>query len=214
MNNTIKVSPSLLSADFGALQAEIDRAEPYVDGFHFDVMDGHFVPNLTAGAPVLAKLRSKKPFDAHLMVTDPDSLLDDFAKAGAAAVSVHFETGFHLHRTLQKIRSLGMRAGVALNPTTTFEAAYEAIGYADFVLIMSINPGFSGQAFIPETLQKVRRIRAAFPEKEIQLDGGANDKTIGAILEAGVNWIVSGAYFWSSEDLRAAADVLRGASRE
>lgn len=210
MPNPVKVSPSLLAAHLGNLQAEIDRAEPFVDGFHFDVMDGHFVPNLTMGAPVLAMLKSGKPFDAHLMVTNPDELLADFAKAGAAALSVHFETGFHLHRTLQKIRSLGMRAGVALNPTTSFEAAYEAIGYADFVLIMSINPGFSGQAFIPEVLQKTRRIRAAFPDKEIQIDGGANGQTIGAILEAGVNWIVSGAYFWSHPDLGAAANTLRG----
>jgi len=202
--------PSLLSADFSCLQEEIDRAEPFVDGFHFDVMDGQFVPNLTAGAPVLACLKSQKPFDAHLMVEKPDVLLEDFAKAGATALSVHFEVTPHIHRTFQEIQRLGMKAGVALNPATSFEAAKDAIAFADFVLVMSVNPGFSGQSFLPEVLPKVKKIREAFPEKDIQIDGGAAADTISQMLEAGANWIVSGSYFWKSSDLKKAGKVLKG----
>jgi len=204
------LSPSLLSADFGHLQDEINRAESVVDGFHFDVMDGQFVPNLTAGAPVLRCIKSTKPIDAHLMVENPDILIPDFAKAGASALSVHIEVCPHLHRTFQNIRENGMRAGVALNPATGFECAREAIGMADFVLVMSVNPGFSGQQFIPEALEKIRKIRAEFPEKGVQIDGGVNAKTISAVLEAGANWIVSGSYFWEAEDLSEAAQILRG----
>ncbi len=206
----IKIAPSLLSADMSRFAAEIARAEPFVDGFHFDVMDGQFVPNLTFGAPVLKCLTSTKPFDAHLMVEKPDVLLEDFAKAGADALSVHVEVCPHIHKTLQTIRLLKMRAGVVLNPGTSFEFAREAIALADFVLIMSVNPGFSGQSFLPETLQKVRRIRDEFPDLDIQIDGGMSDKTIGAALAAGANWIVSGSYFWQAQDLQHAANILRG----
>jgi len=206
----IKITPSLLSADFGHLQNEIDRAENAVDGFHFDVMDGHFVPNLTAGAPVLRKIKSEKPIDAHLMVEKPELLIDDFAAAGAAAISVHFEICPHLHRLFQKIRAKKMSAGIAINPATSFEAAFEAIKMADFVLIMSVNPGFGGQKFIPEVLEKIRKIRRLFPEKDIQIDGGVNAETISDILNAGANWIVSGSFFWKSENLKNAAEILRG----
>ncbi len=207
----IKIQPSLLSADMSRLGDEIKRAEPFVDGFHFDVMDGQFVPNLTFGAPVLKCLASNKPFDAHLMVEKPDVLLDDFAEAGAVALSVHIETCPHIHRTLQRIRDLGMQAGVVVNPGTSLEVAIEAIGFADFVLVMSVNPGFSGQAFIPESLEKVRRIRAEFSEKDIQIDGGISDKTVDFALEAGANWIVSGSFFWNADNLEQAATTLRGA---
>lgn len=206
----IRISPSLLSADFGHLQDDIDKAEPFVDGFHFDVMDGQFVPNLTAGAPVLKCLRSKKPFDVHLMVEKPDVLIDDFAKARANALSVHAEVCPHLHKTLQSIKSFGMKAGVVLNPATSIEFALEGIALADYVLIMSVNPGFSGQNFIPETLEKVRKIRKCFPKKDIQIDGGVNKKTISQVLNAGANWIVSGSYFWKSPDFENTGNILRG----
>jgi len=206
----IRIFPSLLSADFGKLQAEIDRAAPYVDGFHFDVMDGHFVPNLTMGAPVLKCLKSDKPFDAHLMVESPDHLLAAFAKAGASAISVHVENCPHIHRTFQLLHDLGVAAGIAINPGTSFETAIEAIEFADFVLVMSVNPGFSGQEFIPETLKKVRKIRERFPHVDIQIDGGINDKTIAQALAAGANWIVSGSYFWQAADQKKAAALLRG----
>lgn len=205
---SIKLSPSLLSADFGNLQADINRAEPYVDGFHFDVMDGQFVPNLTVGAPVLKCLKSQKPFDAHLMVEKPDVLLKDFADAGASALCVHTEVCHHLHKTLQTIRQLGMASGVVLNPATSFESTKDAIAMADYVLIMSVNPGFSGQSFIPEVLEKVKKIRKTFPEKDIQIDGGMNDKTVSLAIEAGANWIVSGSYFWNSPDLKMVSDIL------
>ena len=206
----IKLQPSLLSADLGRLSDEITRAEPYVDGFHFDVMDGQFVPNLTFGPPVLQCLASSKPFDAHLMVEQPDILLEPFAKAGAKALSVHIETCPHIHRTLQRIRDLGMLAGVVLNPGTGYEVAREAIGFADFALVMSVNPGFSGQAFIPETLDKVCRIRSDFPELDIQIDGGMNAQTAPQAIAAGANWIVSGSFFWQADKLASAAQALRG----
>ncbi|QQS58983.1 ribulose-phosphate 3-epimerase [Candidatus Peregrinibacteria bacterium] len=206
----IHISPSLLSANFGHLQSDINRAEPFVDGFHFDVMDGHFVPNLTAGAPVLSCLHSKKPFDVHLMVSNPDNLLEDFAKSGASSLCVHTEVCPHIHRTLQCIREIGMRAGVVLNPATSFDFAKEAIAIADYVLIMSVNPGFSGQDFLPEVLPKVREIRERFPEKDIQIDGGIRKETIQQVLNAGANWIVSGSFFWKSENLEKATQILRG----
>jgi ribulose-phosphate 3-epimerase len=205
----IKFSPSLLSADFGNLQKDVDRAEPFVDGFHFDVMDGQFVPNLTAGAPVLKCLHSKKPFDVHLMVEKPDVLLSDFAHAGASALCVHVEVCQHLHRTLQTIRELGMTAGVVLNPATSCESAKDAIALADYVLIMSVNPGFSGQSFIPDVLEKVQTIRKTFPEKDIQIDGGMSDTTVSLAIDAGANWIVSGSYFWDSSDFQVASQILR-----
>lgn len=206
----VKIMPSLLSANFGALQADIDRVEPFVDGFHFDVMDGQFVPNLTVGAPVLQCLQSQKPFDAHLMVEKPDVLLEDFAKAGASALSVHVETCPHLHRTLQRIRDLGMKAGIVLNPATSIEGYPDAIAMADYILIMSVNPGFGGQKFIPETLTKVQKIREQFPKKDIQIDGGINEKTIQSAIEAGANWIVSGSYFWKSENVETTGKILKG----
>ena len=208
--SSIQISPSLLSANFGCLQADIDRAEPFVDGFHVDVMDGHFVPNLTMGAPVLSCLHSKLPFDAHLMVTNPDDLLEDFAHAGASALAVHTEVCPHLHRTIQRIREQGMRAGVVLNPATSFAFAKDMIAFSDYVLVMSVNPGFSGQSFLPEVLPKVREIRAHFPEKDIQIDGGIHQDTIQEALNAGANWIVSGSFFWKSKNFQEAAQILRG----
>lgn len=206
----VKLFPSLLSADFGRLQEEIDRAEPFVDGFHFDVMDGGFVPNLTAGAPVLSCLKSQKIFDVHLMVDDPDILLQSFAAASATRVSVHVEVCTHLHRTLQNIRTLGMTAGVVLNPATSVAASEMAISLADFVLVMSVNPGFSGQQFLPEVLEKVRQIRELFPDKPIEIDGGMDAQTAPLAIEAGVTEIVSGSFFWNSKDIAEAAKCLRG----
>jgi ribulose-phosphate 3-epimerase len=205
----IKVFASLLSADFGSLQTEIHRGEAFVDGFHVDVMDGVFVPNLTFGAPVLGCVKSKKPFDVHLMVENPDILLSDMVSAGADAISVHVETCPHLHRTLQNIRKLGIMSGVAINPATSFETVCDALPFADYVLVMSVNPGFSGQSFIPETLEKVRKIRERYPHKDIQIDGGINDKTASLVVEAGANWIVSGSYFWKAPSLKEAVRILK-----
>lgn len=208
--NPIKIFPSLLSAHAGRFQAEIDRLDHLVDGIHFDVMDGHFVPNLTFGAAVLGYLKSKNPFDVHLMVENPDALIADFVKAGANMISVHGECNPHVHRSLQIIKSYGIKAGIAINPATSFETAKEAISFADFVLVMSVNPGFGGQAFIPETLQKIQTIRKYYPQKDIQVDGGVNDATVSAIRSAGANWLVSGSYLFGSDRVEDAVRILRG----
>jgi ribulose-phosphate 3-epimerase len=204
----IQVYPSLLSANAGKFQEEIERIEEFVDGIHFDVMDGHFVPNLSFGAQVLRCLKTRKLFDVHLMVTNPDSLLEDFAEAGAHSLSVHFEVCPHLFRTLDHIRGLGMKAGVVINPSTSFESAKEGISYADFVLVMSVNPGFGGQKFLPEVLPKVRAIRSFFPEKDIQIDGGIDAQTVLVAKEAGANIFISGSYLFGSTDVQSAIEYF------
>jgi len=166
---SLKIFPSLLAANMGALQKEIESVESFSDGIHFDVMDGDFVPNLTFGAPVLKHLKTKTVFDVHLMVQHPERLIDDFVKVGADMISVHFEACQNLHRVLQQIKEHGKKAGVAINPTTSFESAKDAIAMADFVLVMSVNPGFGGQKFIPEVLLKIEQIREKFPEKDIEV---------------------------------------------
>jgi len=210
MKKEVKIFPSLLACDLGKMQSEVDRADEFSDGIHYDVMDGNFVPNLSYGAPVLKCLRSKNIFDAHLMVSNPDILLEDFAKAGAGMLSVHFEACQNVHRTLQRINELGMKSGIALNPGTSYEQAYEAIKKADFVLVMSVNPGFGGQKFLPEVLEKIRKIRKTFPEKDIQVDGGITDKTSSLVVEAGANILVAGSYFFGADSLSVAYSSLRG----
>ncbi len=210
MKKEIKIFPSVLASDLGNLQSEIDRADEFCDGIHYDVMDGNFVPNLSYGAPVLKCLKSKNIFDVHLMVQNPEILLEDFAKAGAGMVSVHLEACQNVHRTLQQINELGMKSGIALNPGTSYDMAYEAIKKADFVLVMSVNPGFGGQKFLPEVLEKIQKIRQNFPEKDIQVDGGITDKTAPLVIEAGANLLVAGSYFFKSESFSAASALLRG----
>jgi len=209
MKKEIKIFPSVLAADLGNLQGEIDRADEFSDGIHYDVMDGNFVPNLSYGAPVLKCLKSKNIFDAHLMVQNPDVLLEDFAKAGAGMLSVHFEACQNVHRTLQRINELGMKSGIALNPGTSYEMAYEAIKKADFVLVMSVNPGFGGQKFLPEVLEKIQKIRKNFPEKDIQVDGGITDKTASLVMNAGANFLVAGSYLFGADNFSSAVESLR-----
>jgi len=209
MKKEIKIFPSVLAADLGNLQSEIDRADEFSDGIHYDVMDGSFVPNLSYGAPVLKCLKSKNIFDTHLMVQNPDILLEDFAKAGAGMLSVHFEACQNVHRTLQRINELGMKSGVALNPGTSYEMAYESIKKADFVLVMSVNPGFGGQKFLPEILEKIQKIRRDFPKKDIQVDGGITDKTASLVIEAGANLLVAGSYLFGADDFSSAVESLK-----
>lgn len=208
----IKIFPSLLSANAGAFQVDIDKMDAYCDAIHFDVMDGQFVPNLSFGAGVMQHLTTSSPlgFDAHLMVEQPDILIDDFAKAGCSSLSVHVEVLPHIHKTLQSIQAKGMKAGVVLNPGTSFAFAEEAIAMADYVLVMSVNPGFGGQKFIPAVLDKVRAIRAAYPEKDIQIDGGITNETAPLAIEAGANWLVSGSYLFGAENLEEAVQSLKG----
>lgn len=219
---TLKVAPSILSADFANLAAEIKRAEDGgADLLHVDVMDGHFVPNLTIGAPVVKALRKNThlDLDVHLMIEDPDRYLEDFAKAGSNYLTVHQEACIHLQRTLSEIRRLGMKAGVALNPGTPEDHIKYVLNDIDLVLVMSVNPGFGGQKFIPEVLPKIKRIRAMFDEigrKEvlISVDGGINVETARKVSEAGASMIVAGNSVYGSGDVPAAIRALHAASAD
>lgn len=197
---TVRLAPSILSADFAALgDAVAAVARGGADQIHLDVMDGHFVPNLTIGPAVVAAVRrvTDLPLDVHLMVTDPDRHLDAFAAAGAAIITVHAEVLPHLHRTLHRIRALGCRAGAALNPSTPVAALSEVASSLDVVLVMSVNPGFGGQAFIPESESKIRRVRdwlraAGREDVDIEVDGGIDQSNIAGVVAAGASVIVAG----------------------
>ena len=198
-NNNIIISPSILSADFAALGEEIRRIDAAgADWIHVDVMDGHFVPNLTIGPPIIKALRkhTNKPFDVHLMIAPVDNYIKDFADAGADIITIHPESGPHLHRSLQIIKGLGKKAGVALNPATPVEALAPVLDMIDLVLVMSVNPGFGGQKFITSQLDKIRAIKAMITESgrkiDIEVDGGVNHDNAAAIIAAGANCLVSG----------------------
>ena len=196
---SVLIAPSILSADFAALGDAIAAVERGgADLIHVDVMDGHFVPNITIGPPVVKSIRrvAHVPLDVHLMIRDPDKYLDAFAEAGAAMLSVHVEVLPHLHRTVHAIKALGVKAGVVLNPSTPVGALEEIAGDVDFVLVMSVNPGFGGQKFIPRSLDKVRAIRTmldkAGSRAPIEIDGGIDLSNISRVVEAGVEIVVAG----------------------
>lgn len=213
----VKVAPSLLAADFAALGEEVQRSEKGgADLLHVDVMDGHFVPNLTVGPMVVEAIRSRTrlPLDVHLMMEGPERYLADFARAGADILTVHVEACAHLHRVVQRIKELGVRAGVALNPATpagTLECILEEL---DLVLVMAVNPGFGGQAFIPSTLRKIKGIKALVSScprsPEIEVDGGINTETAPLAIQAGATILVAGTAVFGERDLSAAITALRG----
>lgn len=205
----IQIAPSILSADFGKLNEEIASVEPYVDLLHVDVMDGHFVPNITLGPPVVRKIQTKLPLDLHLMIEHPEQYIDDFVDAGAASITVHMEACKHLHRVIQQIKAKGVKAAVSINPATPIESIQYVLDDVDMVLVMSVNPGFGGQKFIPGALEKIRKLREMKPDLDIEVDGGINDETARQCVEAGANVLVAGSYIFGADDRKAAIESLR-----
>ncbi|HMM20477.1 MAG TPA: ribulose-phosphate 3-epimerase [Selenomonadales bacterium] len=213
----IKIAPSILSADFSRLGEDIRRVEEAgADLLHIDVMDGHFVPNLTFGPPVVSAIRkvSKLPFDVHLMINNPQDMLMPFIAAGADIITVHAETAPHLHRLLQTIKEQGRLAGVSLNPSTPLAAIEEVLDIADMVLIMSVNPGFGGQKFIPAALDKIARLRRMITARklavDIEVDGGINPATARQVTAAGADILVAGSAVYGAADVKTAISALRG----
>ena len=209
------LAPSILSADFARLGEEIRAIEAGGAGLvHVDVMDGHFVPNLTLGPPIVASIRKTTglPLDCHLMIEDPDRWVDAFADAGADLISVHQEAAVHLHRTLTHIRSRGALAGVVLNPATPVASIADVLGVADYVLLMSVNPGFGGQSFIPGVLCRVRELRRRLDEgrfgARIEVDGGIGPSNIRSLVDAGADWFVAGSAVYGGGDPVGAARAL------
>ncbi|UQZ90657.1 ribulose-phosphate 3-epimerase [Deltaproteobacteria bacterium Smac51] len=212
-----KVAPSILSADFTRLGAELSAMEAAgADYHHLDVMDGHFVPNMTIGPLVVeaARRAASIPLDVHLMISDPLTYAPQFAKAGADIVTFHFEATPHVHSVMMKIAQAGAKVGISLTPSTPVEALSEVIGGLDLVLIMSVNPGFGGQAFIPESLDKIARLRRFIQARTdrhilIEVDGGVSDKNAAQLYEAGADILVSGSFLYGAPDYQAALDSLK-----
>lgn len=211
-----KIAPSILAADYANFASELKRIEETsAEYVHIDIMDGQFVPNISFGADVVASMRkhSKLVFDCHLMVVNPERYVDAFAQAGADIMTIHAESTLHIHGALQKIKAAGMKAGVVINPGTPVSAIESVLSLVDQVLIMTVNPGFGGQAFIPEMLEKVAKVAQLRDEKgydfDIEVDGGVDNETIKACYDAGANIFVAGSYLFKASDLAAQVETLR-----
>ncbi|SUK15344.1 ribulose-phosphate 3-epimerase [Staphylococcus agnetis] len=211
-----KIFPSLLSADFMNLETEIKKlTEAGVDGLHFDVMDGQFVPNISIGFPILEALRAKTtlPIDVHLMIANPEQYIDTFCDKGADKVSVHLEATPHIHRAIQKIKAHRKEAGVVINPGTPVSQLHSILHDVDFVLVMSVNPGFGGQTFIPQAVDKIKMLDAFRTEHQlnfkIEVDGGVNDQTAQSVIKAGADWLVAGSYFFKFDAYDVALKHLK-----
>ena len=215
------IAPSILSADFSRLGEEIRAVEiAGADIIHIDVMDGHFVPNITIGPLIVAAARrvTDLPLDVHLMINEPDKYIPSFVAAGADWITVHVETCLHLQKTLSSIKEAGKKAGAVLNPATSLTTLDYVLEMVDVVMVMSVNPGFGGQSFIPSSLQKIRRLRALLdqvnPEAGIEVDGGVGPNTIGAIAEAGANIFVAGSAIYGQSDYRAVIAAMKQSAEQ
>ena len=217
---TLSIAPSILAADFAALGVAVRSVEAGgADLIHVDVMDGRFVPNLTIGIPIVAALAraSALPLDVHLMIVEPERHIEAFAKAGASMISVHVEASPHLHRTLGALRSLGVRAGAALNPSTPAGVLEPVADQLDYVVVMSVNPGFAGQAFIPSSVARVREVRRLLDRAgnpaPVEIDGGVHTGNVGRVVDAGAEIVVAASAIFGADDAAAATRALREAAR-
>jgi len=217
MSRPLLIAPSILAADFARLGEEVRAIDTAgADYIHIDVMDGHFVPNISFGTPIMESIRgvTKKPFDVHLMIAPVDGYLEAFAKAGADIITVHAEAGPHLDRSLQAIRALGKKAGVSLNPATPASVLKHVLDRLDLILVMTVNPGFGGQAFIPAMLEKISEIRDMVRGRniDIEVDGGITRDTAAAVVKAGANVLVAGSAIFKSKDYAAEIRAIRTAA--